>query len=112
MALVILSVSLAAMMDGFVTACRGNADIYRYNTALSLAQSKMEEIKNSPFILVKDIALVDFAGESDYAGFAGFRYSVAVADNDLISKTVIVTVSYNDAGISEEVALTGEIARR
>lgn len=111
-ALAILAVSLVAMMDSFTSASRGNADVYRYNAAFSLAQSKMEEIKNNPFIRVADIAPVDFTGESDYSEFAGFQYSVAVTDNDLINKTVIVTVFYKDEGVPKEVELTGEITRR
>ncbi|MDF9408612.1 prepilin-type N-terminal cleavage/methylation domain-containing protein [Pelotomaculum isophthalicicum JI] len=111
-ALAILAVSLVAMMDSFTTASRGNADVYRYNVALSLAQSKMEEIKNNPFISVADIGPVDFTEESDYSEFAGYQYTVAVTDNNLINKTVVVTVYYNDEGTPKEVALTGEITRR
>jgi len=112
MAFVILAVSLAVMMDGFAVASRGNAGVYRYNTAVSLAQSKMEEIKNSSFIHVKDVTLADFTKESDYSEYAGFLYSVDVIDSGLIQKTVIVTVFYNDEGIPKEVSLTGEIVRR
>jgi len=111
-AFVILAVSLVAMMDSFAMANRGNADVYRYNTAVSLAQSKMEEIRNNSFIHVADVTLADFTEESDYSEYAGFLYSVAVIDSGLIQKTVVVTVFYNDEGVPKEVSLTGEIARR
>lgn len=115
-ALTILAAALAAMLGSFSTAGRANADIYGYSVALSLAQSKLEELKDCPFAQVvnKEPAesLTEFSEERDFAGYAGFQYALVVTDNDLFNKTVVVTVFYSDAGVEKEVALTGEVARR
>lgn len=119
-ALLLLSMVLVTMLNSFVLAGRQNSDTYRYNEALSLAQSKIEEIKKKNFHDVTSTAVTDFAAESDYAQFQGFRYKVAVAPNYisvngasvLSSKTVAVTVYYDDEGAAKQLALTVEVARR
>lgn len=110
-ALVILSLALVTMLGRFSLAGRLNADTYRYNAALTLAQSKMEEIKNTSFNNITSVAMTNFSEESDYAQFQGMSYAVDVVNNGHL-KTVTVTVSYDDAGIPKQLQLVTEVARR
>jgi Tfp pilus assembly protein PilV len=107
-ALVILSLALVTMLGQFSLSGRLSADTYRYNAALTLAQSKMEEIKNH----LTGVATTRFSHERDYAQFQGMTYAVDVVENGLHLKTVTVTVSYDDAGIPKQLQLVTEVARR
>jgi len=111
-ALLILSLVLVTMLDRFAQAGRLNSGTYRYNEALSLAQSKIEEIKKKDFNSVASVALTSFSSESDYAQFQGLTYTVTVLDSGLNTKTVTVAVSYTDEGIAKQLDLTAEVARR
>lgn len=111
-AFLILAMALVTMMNAFALGSRHNAGTSSYNTALSLAQSKMEEIKNSSFNSVDDVALTDFSTESDYSSFSGFSYEVAVENSGLNTKTVTVTVHYSEGGVSKEVSVTTEVVKR
>ncbi len=119
-ALLLLSMALVTMLNSFVLAGRQNSDTYRYNEALSLAQSKIEEIKKKNFNDVTSVAITDFATESDYAQFQGLSYKVTVAPNYITvndtsilnSKTVTVTVYYDDEGAAKQLDLTTEVAMR
>lgn len=111
-ALMILALVLVTLLGRFAQAGRQNADAYRYNEALSLAQSKMEEIKKKDFKDVENIASTNFSAESDYSQFQGMSYTVSVVDSGLNTKTVTVTVSYTDEDIAKQLDLTTEVARR
>lgn len=111
-AFVILTIALVTIMNSFALGSRQNADTFRYNTALTLAQSKMEEIKKEPFNSVVNVAAADFASESDYAQFPGFSYTVTVEDDGLNNKKVIVTVFYGDEGVPKSLTLTAGITKR
>ncbi|OPY57738.1 MAG: hypothetical protein A4E55_01458 [Pelotomaculum sp. PtaU1.Bin035] len=111
-AFVILTTALVTMLDIFVLGKRYNADTCRYNTAMALAQSKIEEIKSMAFNSVSNAALKSFSLESDYSQFDGFAYSVTVVDSGLITKTVTVTVYYEDEDMPKELAMTAEISNR
>jgi Tfp pilus assembly protein PilV len=111
-ALVILSLALVTMLGQFSLSGRLSADTYRYNAALTLAQSKMEEIKNTSFNDLTGVATTRFSHERDYAQFQGMTYAVDVVENGLHLKTVTVTVSYDDAGIPKQLQLVTEVARR
>jgi len=111
-ALVILSLVLVTILGRFSLSGRLSADTYRYNAALMLAQSKIEEIKNTSFNNITSVTKSSFSQESDYAQFHGMTYAVDVVENGPHLKTVTVTVSYDDAGISKQLQLVTEIARR
>ncbi|OPX88400.1 MAG: hypothetical protein A4E53_02038 [Pelotomaculum sp. PtaB.Bin104] len=115
-AFVILTITLVTVMDSFALGSRQNAGTSRYNTALTFAQSKVEEIKYEPFNNVVDTALTDFSTESDYSQYDGFSYTITVVPNPSspgdLNKTVTVTVFYSDGGVSKQFALTAEIAKR
>jgi Tfp pilus assembly protein PilV len=111
-ALLILSIVLVTIMDRFAQASRQNSDATRYNEALSLAQSKIEEIKEKNYSSVNSVALKSFSSESDYSQFQGMNYAVAVVDSGLNKKTVTVAVYYTDQEIPKQLELTTEVARR
>lgn len=111
-ALLILSMVLVTMLNSFALAGRQNSDTYRYNEALSLAQSKIEEIKDRNFNSVTSVASTRFSSESDYDQFQGLTYTVEVVDSGLNTKTVTVTIFYTDEGIDKQLDLTAEVAKR
>jgi len=111
-AFVILTMTLVTMMDSFALSGRQNAGTYRYNAAMTLAQSKMEEIKSKPFNSVVNVALTDFSTENDYSQFPGFSYAVTVENDGLNHKKVTVTVSYCDEGVLKTFNLTSGITKR
>jgi len=111
-AFVILTMTLVTMMDSFALGGRQNAGNYRYNAAMTLAQSKMEEIKNKPFNSVVSIALTYFSTETDYSQFPGFSYAVTVENDGLNHKKVTVAVYYSEEGVSKTFDLTSGITKR
>jgi len=111
-AFIILTMALVTMMNAFALGSRQNSGTNRYNTALSLAQSKMEEIKNCNFNSIEDVAATDFSSESDYSGFTGYSYGVTVDDSGLNLKTVTVEVTYSEGGVSKEVSVTTDVVKR
>lgn len=111
-AFIILTMALVTMMNAFVLGSRQNTGTNCYNTALSLAQSKMEEIKHRNFNSVTDVTATDFSSETDYSGFTGYSYTVTVDDGGLNLKTVTVAVTYSEGGVSKEVSVTTDVVKR
>lgn len=111
-ALVILTIAMVTMMNGFFLGGRQNANTNRYNIAMTLAQSKMEEIKKLPYKNIVNVASTNFSAETDYSQYTGFSYIIAVENDGLNVKKVTVTVSYSDEGTSKTFALTSGIAKR
>jgi type II secretion system protein I len=111
-ALLIFSMVLVTMLGSFAQAGRQNANAYRYNEALWLAQSKIEEIKEMNFDSVNNVEAKSFSSESDYNQFQGMTYTVNVVDSGFNTKTVTVTVSYEDEGIAKQLDLTAEVVKR
>lgn len=108
---VILSLVLVSLLGSFAQSSRQNADTFRYNEALSLAQSKMEEIKKYNYDSVVSVASTSFSSESDYAQFTGMTYTVTVVNSGFNTKTVTVTVTYSDEGVAKHLDLTAEVAK-
>lgn len=107
----ILSLVLVSLLSSFAQAGRQNADTFRYNEALSLAQSKIEEIKKMKFDDIASVPSTSFSSESDYAQFKDMTYTVTVLDSGFNTKTVNVTVAYSDEGMAKYLDLTAEVAR-
>jgi len=100
-------------MNAFEVAARINADTLRLATALNLAESKLEEALERPFGDITHIPEKEFSEEEVYAGYAGFRYSIVVAEHNPLLKTIEVRVVYSDAaGNAKEVNLSVDRARR
>jgi len=112
-AFTLLSIVMVPLMNIFSVTGRINADTVRMGTALSLAQSKLEEILDCPFGAVADIPERDFGEDDVFAEYAGYRYSVTVTEHSPVLKTVEVRVFYHNANdIRKEVDLRRDIARR
>ena len=112
-AFTILSIVLVPLINSFSIAGRINADTIRLGTALSTAESKMEEILKRPFREIADIPERDFSAEEAYAEYQGFMYSVVVNEGSPLLKTITVRVVYQDAGGNEqEVVIIRDKARR
>lgn len=112
LAFLILSLVVVSLLGRFAQAGRQNADTLQYNVALSLAQSKIEEIKKRNFDSIVSVPSTSFSSESDYTQYAGLSYTVTVVNNGFITKTVTVTVTYSDEGVAKQLELTTEVARR
>jgi len=108
MSVAILSIIMVPMMNSFIIGGRLNNDAEGYSTALTLAQSKIEELKGLNFSSIVDIPQTDFSGESDYSQYDGYSYSITVAASGLNTKTVTVTVFF----YSDQISITAEIAKR
>lgn len=112
LAFLILSLVVISLLGRFAQAGRLNADTLRHNEALSLAQSKIEEIKKKNFDSIVSVPSTSFSSESDYAQYTGMTYTVIVVNSGFNTKTVTVTVAYTDEGVAKQLDLTTEVARR
>ena len=94
LALVVLTVGVLAMMDLQVIATRSNASSQGTAAALTIAESKMEQIKDQVFTSV-----VSEAATTVVVSNITFTRQVTVTNDTPIagSKTVKVTVTWTDA---------------
>jgi prepilin-type N-terminal cleavage/methylation domain-containing protein len=112
-ALLIFSLVLVTMLGSFAQAGRQNSDAYRYNEALSLAQSKIEEIKKMDFNSVASQASTSFSSDSDYNQFQNLTYKIDVVNSGLNTKTVTVTIYDSVDGTEKQLLeLTAEVSKR
>jgi type IV pilus assembly protein PilV len=94
LALVVLTIGVLAMMDLQVIATRSNASSQGTETALTIAESKMEQIKDQVFT-----SIVSEAPTPVTMSNITFTRQVTVTNDTPIagSKTVTVTVTWSDA---------------
>lgn len=94
LALVVLTIGVLAMMDLQVIATRSNASSQGTAAALTIAESKLEQIKDQVFTSV-----VSEASTSVVVSNITFTRQVTVTNDTPIagSKTVKVTVTWSDA---------------
>lgn len=94
LALVVLTIGVLAMMDLQIIATRSNASSQGTVAALSIAESKMEEIKDKVFT-----SIVSEAPTPVTVSNITFTRQVTVTNDTPIagSKTVTVTVTWSDA---------------
>lgn len=94
LALVVLTIGVLAMMDLQVIATRSNASSQGMASALTIAESKMEQIKDQVFT-----SIVSEAPTSVVMSNITFTRQVTVTIDTPIagSKTIKVTVSWTDA---------------
>lgn len=102
-ATVILTVGVAAIIWAFSAGMYATTDIENVDLALNIAQAKMEEIKNTPFV-----SLVDSGPTAD-ANFSRFSTTVNVAEGQNPMQ-VDVTVAWNVKGGSTNITLTTLVA--
>lgn len=106
-ALVILSVGLLAITSISLTVMKGNSFADKMTMATTLAQDRLEEIKNTAY---DSVASANFPTQ-DYgsiSGFNAFRREVSITSSSpaINMKTITVTVLWRDgAGNSHNIEL-------
>lgn len=114
-AFVILATTFLTVMGIFAQSARRNVDAGKHQAALALAQSKLEELKNTAYNSVPEVSTpVQFSLESNYSCYNGFTYTISVdgSSHDGLNKTVTVTVFYSDGDVTKHVALTTDYTKR
>jgi type IV pilus assembly protein PilV len=101
--LVILSIALIALAGLQVRAIKGNAFSKRMTAAVSMAESKIEQIKNSPYANIQSEAAAQFTQAN-----INFTRQVAVTNNSPLpnTKTVNITVTWTDGSTSHTVPIS------
>jgi type IV pilus assembly protein PilV len=111
--LVILSIGLLALAGLQVNAIQGNASSKRMTTAASIAERKMEEIKNSTFANVQSESATQVAAAQVDEPNLNFTRSVTVTSNSPLArtKTVNVNVTWTTGSKSHTLSLATIIAQ-
>jgi type IV pilus assembly protein PilV len=107
-ALVVLSVSLVALAGLQISAIRGNAFSKRMTTAVSIANEKMEQLKNSSYANILSESSIQ-VNQSNM----NFTRQVTVTNNSPLpnTKTVNVTVTWSQGSKSHSVPMTTIISQ-
>jgi type IV pilus assembly protein PilV len=109
LSLVVLTIGVLALMDLQVISTRSNASSKGTVTAISLAEEKMETIKNTPF---QSIASQPSTTWTDPVTGIIYTTAVTVTNNQPISgvKKVAVTVTWSDKAGAHSVPMATVIA--
>jgi type IV pilus assembly protein PilV len=111
--LVILSIGLVALAGLQVSAIKGNAFSKRMTTAVSIANEKLEQVKDTPYAEILSDSptqiLIDYPNEPRMI----FTRQVTVTNNVPLAntKTVNVTVTWSDGSNSHSVPITTIISQ-
>ena len=110
LALVVLTIGVLAMMDLQVIALRSNASSQNSATALALAETKMEEVKNKLFTSIASEAAATW---TDTAAKVTYTTTVTVTNNTPIAgaKTVDITVTWSDKSGAHSLPLATVISQ-
>jgi type IV pilus assembly protein PilV len=102
-ALVVMSIGLTALAAVQISAIRGNAFSKRMTTAVSIADGKMEQIKNGSYA-----SIISESATQVTQSNMNFTRQVMVTNNSPLAntKTVNVTVSWSDGSNSHSVPIT------
>lgn len=102
-ALVVMSIGLTVLASVQISAIRGNAFSKRMTTAVSIADGKMEQIKNGSYASITSESATQ-ATQSNM----NFTRQVTVTNNSPLTntKTVNVTVSWSVGSKSHSVPIT------
>ena len=104
--MVILSISMLALAGLQVNALRGNALSRRMATAVSVAEQKMEQLKNTFYTNIQSESATQITASN-----LNFTQQVAVTDGPLANtKTVSVIVTWQDQLKTETVTHTVPLA--
>lgn len=98
-ALIILTIAVTTLIWAFSSGIYAATDIENVDLALNIAQSNMEEIKNTPFANLQDY------GPAADQNFANFNVSVNVAEGQNPMQ-VDVTVAWQVKGSQTSISLT------
>ena len=109
LALVVLTIGVLAMMDLQVIALRSNASSQNSATALALAETKMEAIKNTTFT-----SLATQAAATTTVQGVTFTTTVTVTNNTPIAgaKKVDITVTWSDKAGAHSIPLATVISQQ
>jgi type IV pilus assembly protein PilV len=104
--LVILSIGLTALAGLQVSAIKGNTFSKRMTAAVSIANQKLEQIKDTAYANI-------LSESSTQIPDTGFTRQVTVTNNSPMAntKTVIVTVTWSDGSNSHSVPITTIISQ-
>src|SRR5712691_1779299 len=107
-ALVILSISLLALAGLQVTALRGNALSRRMTTAVSIAEQKIEQLKDTPFANIQAESPTQVTVSNLH-----FTRQVTITNNSPLanSMTVSVSVSWKDGATTHTVPMATVISQ-
>jgi type IV pilus assembly protein PilV len=102
-ALVVMSIGLTALAAVQISAIRGNAFSKRMTTAVSIADGKMEQIKNGSYA-----SIISESATQVTQSNMNFTRQVTVTNNSPLAntKTVNVTVSWSEGSKSHTVPIT------
>jgi type IV pilus assembly protein PilV len=102
-ALVVMSIGLTALAAVQISAIRGNAFSKRMTTAMSIADGKMEQIKNGSYA-----SIISESATQVTQSNMNFTRQVTVTNNSPLAnaKTVNVTVSWSEGSKSHTVPIT------
>jgi type IV pilus assembly protein PilV len=107
-ALVVLSMGLIALAGLQASAMRGNTLSKRMTTAVSIANARVEQIKNMPYANIQSESSTQVTESS-----MTFTRQVTVSDNSLITntKTVNITVTWKNGSKSYAVPISTIISQ-
>jgi type IV pilus assembly protein PilV len=103
-ALVVMSIGLTALAAVQISAIRGNVFSKRMTTAVSIADGKMEQIKNGSYASITSESAIQVTQSN-----MNFTRQVTVTNNIAPltnTKTVNVTVSWSEGSKSHSVPIT------
>jgi type IV pilus assembly protein PilV len=102
-ALVVMSIGLTALAAVQISAIRGNAFSKRMTTAVSIAEARMEQIKNGSYASIIPESSIQVTQSN-----MNFTRQVAVTNNSPLAntKTINVTVSWSERSKSPSVPIT------
>ena len=110
LALVVLTIGVLAMMDLQVIALRSNASSQNSATALALAETKMEEVKNKLFTSIASEAAATW---TDTATKVTYTTTVTVTNSTPVTgaKKVDITVTWSDKSGAHSLPLATVISQ-
>ena len=102
----ILTVVLIPLVNMHAKIDNLTASAGKYNTALFLAQGKIEELKAIPYDQVTELP----QGESlpVFTGYENYSYMLQIDEGQYGLKTITVTVFYQETGSEKNVSLIAE----
>ena len=106
--LVILSIGLLSLVGLQVSAIKGNTNSKRMTTAVSIAEKKIEQIKNSPYDNIQSESTQQVS-----EGGINFTQQVTVTTNNPLQNTkkIDITVSWKGGSKSYSVPLSTIISQ-
>ncbi len=114
MALVILTIGVLALADLQIVSSKGNASSKSTNAAITVAETKLEAIKNSLYGNIVAEAATPVTVPINSTNQITFTRQVAVTDNSPVpnSKTVKVIVTWSDQAGTHTVPMATVIAEK